>query len=202
MSRPCFLYRLYGDHDVLLYVGISVSALGRLGEHLTEKSWAVDVRRTTIEAYDDRAAAAAAEVAAIKAERPLHNVVHNTRRVPTQQGRNVDGDRGRRLVANEWFGPAPTAESMPDMCHDYCVKEAWQRGEHDDHIYLPYKWVKGRAFYVCRAGHRWTCGWGHQASGKNPDACDHYWYEPNLRGDMECCDCDAVLSGLGSRVRT
>lgn len=81
-ARPCFLYRLYGEDDELLYIGISLSALGRLSEHLAEKSWAAQVRRTTIETYPTRAAAAAAEVAAIKSEWPTYNVQHNGRRTP------------------------------------------------------------------------------------------------------------------------
>ena len=71
------LYRIWGIDDQLLYVGISKSALSRLGQHLTEKSWAADIVNVTIETYSTRELAAAAEIAAIKAEKPLHNVVHN-----------------------------------------------------------------------------------------------------------------------------
>ena len=71
------LYRIWGNDDQLLYVGISKSALGRLGQHLTEKSWAADIANVTIETFATRELAAAAEVEAIKAEKPLHNVVHN-----------------------------------------------------------------------------------------------------------------------------
>lgn len=76
------LYRLYDAEDVLLYVGISKSALMRLGQHLSDKPWAVDVARTTVEWYPTREEAAAAEVAAILTEKPLHNIVHNARPVP------------------------------------------------------------------------------------------------------------------------
>ena len=71
------LYRIWGKDDQLLYVGISKSALGRLGQHLTEKTWSADIANVTIETFPTRELAAAAEVAAIKAEKPLHNVVHN-----------------------------------------------------------------------------------------------------------------------------
>ena len=71
------LYRIWGNDDELLYVGISKSALGRLGQHLTEKSWAADIVNVTIETFSTREQAAVAEVAAIKTEKPLHNVTHN-----------------------------------------------------------------------------------------------------------------------------
>jgi hypothetical protein len=71
------LYRIWGNDGQLLYVGISKSALSRLGQHLTEKPWAEEISNVTIETFPTRELAAAAEVAAIKAERPLHNVVHN-----------------------------------------------------------------------------------------------------------------------------
>ena len=71
------LYRMWGNDGQLLYVGISKSALGRLGQHLTEKSWAADIVNVTIETFPTREQAAAAEVAAIKTEKPLHNVTHN-----------------------------------------------------------------------------------------------------------------------------
>jgi len=71
------LYRIWGNQDQLLYVGISKSALGRLGQHLTEKTWASDITNVTIETFPTREQAAAAEVVAIKTEHPVHNVIHN-----------------------------------------------------------------------------------------------------------------------------
>jgi hypothetical protein len=71
------LYRIWGNEGQLLYVGISKSALSRLGQHLAEKSWAADIVNVTIETYPTRELAAAAEIAAIKTEKPLHNVTHN-----------------------------------------------------------------------------------------------------------------------------
>jgi hypothetical protein len=136
------LYRLYGPADELLYVGISKSALLRLGQHLGEKPWADQVTRTTIDWYDTREAAAAAEVAAIVSERPLHNITHNSRRRPLERPQG-------------W-----PAEAMPDMCHDHCVKQY-----DEDTVYFPHTWVEGRAQYICERGHEWTCGWGHSGSG-------------------------------------
>jgi predicted GIY-YIG superfamily endonuclease len=73
------LYRIWGNDGQLLYVGISKSALSRLGQHLTEKPWAADIVNVTIETFPTRELAAAAEVAAIQSEKPLHNVTHNSK---------------------------------------------------------------------------------------------------------------------------
>lgn len=193
-SRPCFLYRLYGERDTLLYVGISVSALGRLGEHLTEKSWATEVRRTTIDPFPSRTEAAAAEVAAIRAERPLYNIQHNGKRRRTPRA-------GGEKVTDAWFGAQPVAESMPDMCHDYCLKVGYD--EFDDGsrapvawvVYYPHRWTDGLAHYTCDAGHSWTCTWGHHSSGEDRRhlRCRHVWVEPDDAGRLACCDCSALI---------
>lgn len=72
------LYRFYDADDVLLYVGISLSAITRANQHRVEKEWWSSVARMDVEHIDgDRAAAELAEREAIKAERPIHNVIHN-----------------------------------------------------------------------------------------------------------------------------
>ena len=72
------LYRHFAADGTLLYVGISLSALGRLQAHRAS-AWSEDIARVEVETYPTRAAALAAEKAAIKSERPKHNRVHATR---------------------------------------------------------------------------------------------------------------------------
>lgn len=74
---PTGLYRLYGDDDRLLYVGISLSVASRLSQHSHDKSWWADVRHITVEHFENRTTAAWAERLAIRNEKPLHNVAHN-----------------------------------------------------------------------------------------------------------------------------
>lgn len=76
-SRPTFLYRMYGRNELLLYVGISCSFFDRMEDHYVRKDWFDDVHVIVAERFVDREAAENAEIAAIKTERPLHNVVHN-----------------------------------------------------------------------------------------------------------------------------
>lgn len=73
------LYRLFDADDVLLYIGIAYDPDERWGAHRYGKSNAgmADVARRTLEWFGDRAAAEAAEKAAIKAERPRLNGTYN-----------------------------------------------------------------------------------------------------------------------------
>jgi hypothetical protein len=72
------LYRFW-HKDILLYVGISQGFLGRMDTHERTKNWFEYCERVTIEHYPSRQLVLAAEEKAIKSERPLFNVVHNTK---------------------------------------------------------------------------------------------------------------------------
>jgi hypothetical protein len=68
------LYRLYDEHDFLLYVGVSLSTFRRLSEHAQGKGWWQQVRKITLEPQSSRAGALAAEARAILEECPLYNI--------------------------------------------------------------------------------------------------------------------------------
>lgn len=70
------LYRLFNADDRLLYVGISNDPKVRWRQHHADKAWAPDVAMRVIEWHDSRSAALLAELKAIRAERPMHNIVH------------------------------------------------------------------------------------------------------------------------------
>jgi predicted GIY-YIG superfamily endonuclease len=74
---PTALYRLLGDEDALVYVGIAKAFGKRWQQHAHSQPWWNEVRRQTIDWYPDRDSAKAAEEAAIKAEHPKHNKQHN-----------------------------------------------------------------------------------------------------------------------------
>lgn len=71
---PTALYRLHATDDRLLYIGITDNLRRRFREHAADKSWWPEVSRRTVAWYASRAAAESAEDAAIKAERPAHNI--------------------------------------------------------------------------------------------------------------------------------
>jgi predicted GIY-YIG superfamily endonuclease len=76
-SPETALYRWWDAADLLLYIGISDELSNRVNGHAKESSWMEFAARSTITRYPSRAEAAAAEVAAIKSERPLFNQKHN-----------------------------------------------------------------------------------------------------------------------------
>lgn len=76
-QRPHVLYRFYDRTDTLLYVGITMDLPKRMGNHRKEKPWWAAVDHITVEHFDNREDALAAEAEAIRTESPLYNVSHN-----------------------------------------------------------------------------------------------------------------------------
>ena len=72
------LYRHFDAEGTLLYVGISLSAVSRLSQHVKATyDWTKDIKTVTIEKFDSRPSALRAERNAIKTEKPLYNKNHN-----------------------------------------------------------------------------------------------------------------------------
>lgn len=76
-GRQHALYRFFDPAGALLYVGISLDPGSRWKQHRDDKPWWAEVAQATIEPHPDRVSVLAAEKAAIIAERPRYNVVHN-----------------------------------------------------------------------------------------------------------------------------
>jgi predicted GIY-YIG superfamily endonuclease len=74
------LYRFYNAAGKLLYIGITNSPKARFADHRKKKSWWPEVAVREICHYPTRTAVLVAEQAAIKAERPVHNVIYNSGR--------------------------------------------------------------------------------------------------------------------------
>ena len=66
----------------LLYVGITKDFGQRWKQHGASKPWWLQVERQTVDWYNTRAEALAAEEAAIKAERPRFNIAHAVKSIP------------------------------------------------------------------------------------------------------------------------
>lgn len=73
------LYRFYAEDGSLLYIGITLNVASRFRDHAHGKPWWTSVHRIELEHYDDRDSVLVAETAAIRAEHPRYNVIHNTR---------------------------------------------------------------------------------------------------------------------------
>ena len=79
------LYRHWDAEERLLYVGISLSAVGRLSQHRKTALWYERIAKVTIENFNSREELEAAEKEAIKREKPLHNIKHAAK-IRIQQG--------------------------------------------------------------------------------------------------------------------
>lgn len=73
------LYRHFDKKGVLLYVGISDNPVARSAQHQANSPWHKFSEETTVEWFDTRTEADAAERAAIRDERPAFNTTHNAR---------------------------------------------------------------------------------------------------------------------------
>jgi hypothetical protein len=71
------LYHIFGDEDLLLYIGISKDFGQRWKDEAKDFPWWDEKRRMTTDWYPSRPEASAAERAAIKAEKPKYNKQHN-----------------------------------------------------------------------------------------------------------------------------
>lgn len=74
------LYRHFDADGVLLYVGISLSAVTRLSQHKEQSGWYASIARVEIEWFEDRETALRAETTAIMVELPKHNI--RKKRIP------------------------------------------------------------------------------------------------------------------------
>ena len=75
LRGPSCLYRYFDDDGRLLYVGIAKDPDKRRREHAKLSAWFPLAANRTLEWFDDRDSALAAERAAIRSESPIHNVV-------------------------------------------------------------------------------------------------------------------------------
>jgi len=75
-SERTAVYRIRGEDDVLLYIGMTNSVQFRWNQHQAVQPWWDEVRSITVEWYDTRAEAAEAEEDAIVAEQPKYNVTY------------------------------------------------------------------------------------------------------------------------------
>jgi predicted GIY-YIG superfamily endonuclease len=70
------LYRHFAG-DVLLYIGVSLSAITRLRQHRECSEWYTEITRVEIEWFETRDEALKAETEAIRREKPKFNYLHN-----------------------------------------------------------------------------------------------------------------------------
>ena len=77
MTKSTALYRHFDANGVLLYVGVSLSAVTRLSRHAASSQWAESISRVSIEWFPTRHTALMAEWVAIHDEKPMYNLQRN-----------------------------------------------------------------------------------------------------------------------------
>lgn len=112
------LYRLYGASDRLLYVGITDNPNRRWTQHATDKPWWPEVTRKALAWLDTREDAAAAETAAIRGEKPVHNHTHNPSAILGRLDNRAIPD-GPNAEPSPWRPFQIVANDLRDLiCHD------------------------------------------------------------------------------------
>lgn len=120
-DEPTALYRIFGDAEQLLYVGISNDFGTRWKQHAKAQPWWNEKKRLTVdEWYDSRADALAAEAAAIRTEKPKYNVVHNRPAPPERPTCYWYDGEWWRVIAREpgWPDPAHRHLAIQSMSGD------------------------------------------------------------------------------------
>lgn len=115
MAAKTALYRHWNADGILLYVGISLKPFERLAAHAYGSHWADDIASVTMEYFDSREDADAAERRAIREERPAHNIVHAV--------------RGDKVVEVDFRRSVRKAPQIPDwVARAHVYKHATSRG--------------------------------------------------------------------------
>lgn len=98
--EPTALYRLYDEHDRLLYIGITKHPPTRWRQHALDKadSWWPDVTRKAVEWHASRPEAEQAEALAIRTEGPPYNDRHSVNWVEPgcRRPASIPSERARR----------------------------------------------------------------------------------------------------------
>lgn len=101
------LYRFFAADNTLLYVGITNDPLSRFGGHCRDKSWFRQIAHSTMEHFESRQELEAAEIHAIKTEKPKYNIAHSVAPLPKRIG--VKGGRAYAARGDASNFPRPDA---------------------------------------------------------------------------------------------
>ncbi len=111
------LYRHFNKDGVLLYVGISLSAVHRLSQHANGSGWFNDIALVKVETFKTRSKALKAETAAIQTENPLYNVACKVTGYPASKPKFRDTakkTRGLTVLELKYLQPAEQPYEVRD----------------------------------------------------------------------------------------
>ena len=110
MSSDLVLYRFFDADGGLLYVGISVNVWARFSQHRQGSAFFPEAATVTLQSgFASRDELRVAEAAAIRAEKPRFNVVHNRPKSKPKPQPEAAFARCRALVAEceAWVAESP-----------------------------------------------------------------------------------------------
>jgi hypothetical protein len=135
------LYRLFDAAGHLLYIGETGRGWPqRMREHLRDKSWFHEIARVELQHFPSKADAVLAEAAAIQAEQPRHNHMHNGKGATGARSRvDCRCDSSETYGRNEWVvearqgGYARQARLwlVPELSCDPVVDDVWDESGED-----------------------------------------------------------------------
>ena len=131
------LYRHFNAEGDLLYVGISLSAINRLGQHADHSHWFKSIANVKIETFQSRDDALKAEREAIISEAPKHNIVHKkTAAALAAEAMKADllakkkDELLKRYVAfKPLYSMHELAEVLPLVCKTSAIKKLIESGQ-------------------------------------------------------------------------
>lgn len=120
-----YLYRAFDADGDLLYIGATFDAGQRLAAHADRSEWFADVERITLEHFDTREDAFAAELVAIRDEEPRFNLARPGSRRPSSRrvghGPEIDLDGAmalRELREARGLTPEALAADIARMAYE------------------------------------------------------------------------------------
>lgn len=124
VAEPTALYQFFDGTGGPLYYGITKELAKRFAHHRGHKEWWPDVDhdRTRIQWFDSRDEAATAELAAIRNDRPRHNIVTSDDQGCARFLPRPDGGRWGR---QKWAEQA-SAEDLAAAEHVVALHRRWQ----------------------------------------------------------------------------
>lgn len=128
------LYRFFDSAGVLLYVGVTDEVATRWRTHAKTRPWWIQVATITLEHHASRAAVLDAELAAIKAERPLYNVAGTVAGLPAS--------------------PLPSEYEHLLQIRDYleCARRISEIGRATNNLHPELAWLRRKAVEALMAG--------------------------------------------------
>jgi hypothetical protein len=126
------LYRHYDDHGTLLYVGISLCAIGRLAQHKQGARWFEFIAKIEVEWFDTREEAEAAERLAIQTLGPVFNNLHRNHEAQARTIGSIN-EHAARLEAESAAIKADLERSKASgeigedgfACPEYLIRNVW-----------------------------------------------------------------------------